>query len=157
MNWKVEGNILYPDKSMLTWGPFYYHSKEKAKTRMQVILLDIFNWCNMKDPSLNICPQDIKRMDDQIVFDIQAWKDDITLQKYDGIIEIEFFKFEDNILEVKEVDLDAKIHDYINAHYSEGCDSGMISDAHNDIGGVTYSDLTAIAKHFFELGLKAQV
>ena len=59
-------------------------------------------------------------------------------------------------LEVKEVDLDDKIHDYINTHYSEGCDGGMISDAHNDIGGVTYSDLTAIAKHFFELGLKAQ-
>lgn len=95
MNWKVEGNILYPDKSMLTWGPFYYHSKEKAKARMEVILLDIINWCNMKDPSLDICPQDIKRMDDQIVFDIQAWKDDTTLQKCDGIIEVEFFKFED--------------------------------------------------------------
>ncbi len=58
--------------------------------------------------------------------------------------------------ESKKVDLDDKIHDYINTHYSEGCDGGMISDAHNDIGGVTYSDLTAIAKHFFELGIKAQ-
>ncbi len=58
-------------------------------------------------------------------------------------------------LDVKEVNLDDKIYDYINAHYSEGCDGGMISDAHNDIGGVTYSDLTTIAEHFYELGLKA--
>lgn len=56
-------------------------------------------------------------------------------------------------LEVKEVNLVDKIYDYINAHYSEGCDGGMISDAHNDIGGVTCSDLTSLAKHFFELAL----
>lgn len=57
-------------------------------------------------------------------------------------------------LEVKEVNLDDKIYDYINAHYSEGCDGGMISDAHNDIGGVMYSDLTSLAEHFFKLGMR---
>ena len=58
-------------------------------------------------------------------------------------------------LEEKEIDLDDKIYDYINAHYSEGCDGGMISDAHNDIGGVMHSDLTSLAEHFFELGMRA--
>lgn len=91
----VEGNILYPDKSMLTWGPFYYHSKEKANDRMEVILQDITDWCNLKDPSLNISPQNIIRMNDQIVFDIQAWKDDTTLQECGGIITVELVSFED--------------------------------------------------------------
>lgn len=91
----VEGNILYPDKHMLTWGPFYYHSKEKANDRMWVILHDITNWCNEKDPSLNISPQNVIRVKDQIVFDIQAWKDDFTLQKCDGIITVELVSFED--------------------------------------------------------------
>ena len=55
-------------------------------------------------------------------------------------------------LAIEEIDLDDEIHNYINIHYSEGCDGGMISDAHNDIGGVTYSDLATIAEHFYELG-----
>ena len=59
-------------------------------------------------------------------------------------------------LEVKEVDLENIIDTYINNHYSEGCDGGMISDANRNIGGVTYFDLMDIAKHFYELGLKAQ-
>ena len=58
-------------------------------------------------------------------------------------------------IEGKEVELDDKIYYYINAHYSEGCDGGMISDANKSLGGVTYSDLTTLAKHFFELGLSA--
>ena len=150
MNWKVEGNILYPDKSMLTWGPFYYHSKEKAKARMEVILLDIINWCNMKDSSLNIRPQDIKRMDDQIVFDIQAWKDDTTLQKCDGIIEVEFFKFEDNPLEVKEADLEKEIKEEYLKHRCYGGRDNMFVILNEP-------QFNKIAKHFFELGLKAQV
>lgn len=91
----VEGNIIYPDKSMLTWGPFYYHSKEKAKDRMETILQDIIGWCNMKDPSLNISPLNVTRLSDQIGFDIHAWKDETTLQKCDGIITVELVKFED--------------------------------------------------------------
>jgi len=59
-------------------------------------------------------------------------------------------------IEVKDVDLGDIIDTYINNHYSEGCDKGMISDANRDIGGVTYFDLMDIAKHFFELGIKAQ-
>ena len=91
----VEGNIIYPDKSMLTWGPFYYHSKEKAKDRMETILQDIIGWCNMKDPSLNISPLNVTRLSDLICFDIQAWKDETTLQKCEGIITVELVKFED--------------------------------------------------------------
>ena len=59
-------------------------------------------------------------------------------------------------LEVKEVDLETSIDDYINSHFTEGCDGGMNSDWYKVIGGVHYKDLKDIAKHFFELGLKAQ-
>lgn len=58
-------------------------------------------------------------------------------------------------LEVKEVDLETSIDDYINSHFTEGCDGGMISDWYKVLGGVHYKDLKEIAKHFFELGLKA--
>jgi len=61
-----------------------------------------------------------------------------------------------NTLEVKEVDLETSIDDYINSHFTEGCDGGMISDWYKVLGGVYYKDLKEIAKHFFELGLKAQ-
>lgn len=59
-------------------------------------------------------------------------------------------------LELKEVDLDNEKDAYICNHFSEGSDGGMISDAHREIGGVTYFDLSNIAEHFFELGLKAR-
>ena len=94
---KVEGNILYPDGQMLTWGPFYYHSMEKCKERMNTILEDITKWCNLKDPTLNIKPKNIihTRGLDQIVFKIQAWKDDEGLENCNGIITIEDIFFED--------------------------------------------------------------
>ena len=57
-------------------------------------------------------------------------------------------------LEVKEVDLETQIEDYINSHFTEGCDGGMISDWYKVLGGVHYKDLVEIAKHFFELGIK---
>jgi hypothetical protein len=56
-------------------------------------------------------------------------------------------------LEVKEVDLETSIEDYINSHFTEGCDGGMISDWYKVLGGVHYNDLKDIAKHFFELGM----
>ena len=59
-------------------------------------------------------------------------------------------------LEVKEVDLETNIQDYINSHFTEGEDGVMNSDYFTVIGGVFYKDLKEIAKHFFELGLKAQ-
>ena len=94
---KVEGNILYPDKEMLTWGPFYYHSMEKGKERMNAILEDITKWCNLQDPSLDIKPENvIHTIDDaQIVFKINAWKDENSLEECNGIITIEDIFFED--------------------------------------------------------------
>lgn len=96
---KVEGNIIYPDEHMLTWGPFYYYSEQKAKDRMEVILKDIINWCNLQNPTLNIQPKDLIRTIDgkQIVFHIQAWKDEETLQECNGIITVENIFFEDNL------------------------------------------------------------
>ena len=93
--YKVEGNIIYPNKEMLTWGPFYYHSKEKAKSKMELVLQDITDWCNLQDPSLNISPQELIRMPEQLVFEIQAWKDNDNLENCDGIITVEEIYFED--------------------------------------------------------------
>ena len=94
-DFKVEGNIIYPDESMLTWGPFYYHSNKKASERMEQILTDITNWANEEDPSLNITPHIILKRDTQIAFHILAWKDDDTIEKCNGIIEVVPIIFED--------------------------------------------------------------
>lgn len=59
------------------------------------------------------------------------------------------------VKEVKEVDLETSIDDYINSHFTEGCDGVMISDWYKVLGGVHYKDLKEITKHFFELGIKA--
>lgn len=95
--YSVEGNILYPDKSMLTWGPFHYHDRSLAIKRMDAILKDITDWCNLKDPSLYIEPTDLirTRSNDQIVFRIKAWKDESTLQDCEGIIQVNTQSFED--------------------------------------------------------------
>jgi len=94
---KVEGNIIYPNDHMLTWGPFYYHSYEKAKSRMNVILEDIINWVNLKDPSLNIKPENYIKCTDEkmVVFEIKAWQDEDHLENCNGIITVEDIFFED--------------------------------------------------------------
>ena len=94
---RVEGNIIYPDKTMLTWGPFYYHSKDKAMGRMQPILNDIIDWVNGKDQTLEIRPEDLLTTSDgtQMVFRIKAWRDEETIQKCNGIIEGDELFFED--------------------------------------------------------------
>jgi len=95
--YKVEGNIIYPNESMLTWGPFYYHSKDKAILRIGEIMKDIIDWVNQKDPSLNIQPEDLIRTKNQkmIVFKIKAWKDEKTLQLCNGIVQVDNIFFED--------------------------------------------------------------
>lgn len=80
---------------MLTWGPFYYHSRKKASERMEQILTDITNWVNGEDPSLNITPQIVLKRDTQIAFHIMAWKNDDTIEKCNGIIEVVPITFED--------------------------------------------------------------
>jgi len=57
-----------------------------------------------------------------------------------------------NALEVKKVDLDNEITDYINKHYHIRCDETL--ERGND--PLTTIDFEKIAKYFFELGLKAQ-
>lgn len=96
-DFKTEGNIIYPDKTMLTWGPFYFHSVEKAKKKMSEVLEWIIEWVNEKDNTLNIQPENVVETSDgkQIVFDIQAWKNNTTLVRCDGIISVDDINFED--------------------------------------------------------------
>lgn len=96
-DYKIEGNIVFPDEHMLTWGPFYYHSEEKAKNRMESVLNDIVSWCNLQDPSLQIEPEKLikTRSGDQICFYIKAWKDETHLEKCSGIVSVEPIYFED--------------------------------------------------------------
>ena len=59
-----------------------------------------------------------------------------------------------NTIEVKEVDLEKEVDDYVNEYFSE-CDDGvLISDANSM--ELTLLDITPLAKHFFELGLKTK-
>ena len=97
MDYKVEGNIIHPDETMLTWGPFYYHSMDKAIEKTEEVLKNITEWCNEKDPSLKIEPKKVMRLakGKQIIFNIQAWKDENTLENCDGIITVDMIMFED--------------------------------------------------------------
>ena len=94
---------------------------------------------------------------DALVAEIEKRREYNAKERYFGrLVEDNYFLDFINSLEVKEVDLEANIEDYINSHFTEGCDGGMISDWYKVLGGVHYNDLKEIAKHFFELGLKAQ-
>jgi hypothetical protein len=97
IDYKVEGNMFFKDKGMLTWGPFYYHSLDKAKEKTNEVLKNIVEWCNLKNPSLNIEPQNLKCLANgkQIIFDIQAWKDDTHIETCGTIITVEEIFFED--------------------------------------------------------------
>lgn len=96
-HYKVEGNIIYPNKQMLTWGPFYYHDKDQAVARMPDILKDIEEWCNLQDPTLNIKAQDVFNTTngEQVIFNIKAWRDDEHLDECRGIICVDYIVFED--------------------------------------------------------------
>ena len=98
---KVEGNLLYPDhnKQMLTWGPFYYHSLEKAKGKVSEIMQYITDWVNSLDTGrLQIFePVNLVRTGNgtQVVFDINVPVDEKTEQTCDCIITVEDIFFED--------------------------------------------------------------
>ena len=80
---------------------------------------------------------------------ILAAKNYLLIEDYNKLLSII------DTLEVKEVDLETKIKDYIDSHFTEDCGGGMLSDWYKVFGGVHYKDLVEIAKHFFELGLSA--
>ena len=99
---KTEGNILYPSKDednrpMLTWGPFYFHSFDKAQAKMNEIMSWIVDWCNEQDKTLNIQPENVIRCsgNKMIVFNIKAWKTEQLLQDCDAIITVDDIFFED--------------------------------------------------------------
>ena len=88
---KTEGNLIYPNHKMLTWGPFYYHSKEKATSKMDEVLKYIVDWCDGQQPERLIKTND----NSQIVFTILARNTKNKLQKCNGIISVEDIFFED--------------------------------------------------------------
>ena len=96
---KTEGNIIYhyPDEHILTWGPFYFHSLDKAKAKMGEIMQMIINWVNEQDKTLNIQPENIFKAKNgkQIVFNIKAWRDNEHLEECNGIITVNDIFFED--------------------------------------------------------------
>ena len=97
---KTEGNILFKDDSTLTWGPFYFHSFDKAKVKMNEIMQWIIDWVNEKDSSLNIYPENISKTKDetQIIFDIKTRKyDDEELENCGVLINVEDIFFEDEL------------------------------------------------------------
>ena len=96
---KTEGNIIYPDRHMLTWGPFYYHSLDNAQSKMEDIMKMVVNWVNAKDRTLNIQPKNLFKAKNgtQIIFDIKAWKDEHILQDCGVIIDVEDIFFEDEL------------------------------------------------------------
>lgn len=98
-SYKVEGNIVFPDYHMLTWGPFYYHDKEKAKAKIPDILEHIVGWVNEKDPSLEIKPESVvsTKSGDTLAFTIKAWKTEKELQECNGLVQVTSFSYEDTI------------------------------------------------------------
>lgn len=91
-NYKVEGNLIHPDKTVLTWGPFYYHSQEKAIDKMNDISNCIIAYCNNAEPENMTVANDAT----QIAFNIQALNDDnTTLENCTGFIEVTEIFFED--------------------------------------------------------------
>ena len=74
--------------------------------------------------------------------------------KYRCVVYMELSEWLDG-LDVKEVDLEKEIDDYMNEHFSECGDGVLISDASST--ELTLLDATSIARHFFELGLKEQL
>lgn len=98
--YKTEGNVIYPDKSILTWGPFYFHSEQNALNKVDVILNHITEWVNLQDPSLSIKPENIIRAkgNKMVAFHIKAWKDDQSLYECKGLITVEDIFFEDEEL-----------------------------------------------------------
>lgn len=88
---KVEGNIIYPNNKMLTWGPFYYHSFKNAKKHMKHLLKDIQVYCHSK--AVNVMYADT---DDMIVFDINALdEEDGVIKKCQVITSVDNMYFQD--------------------------------------------------------------
>jgi len=94
---KTEGNVIYPDKDILTWGPFYFHSYERAIAKIDDIIKYITEWVNLQDPSLNIKPENVvkPKKGNMVTFKIKAWKDDEHLEDCEAIITAGDIFFED--------------------------------------------------------------
>lgn len=56
--------------------------------------------------------------------------------------------------EQQEVDLEKEMDNYIGSHFSEAHDGVLLSDASGM--ELTITDIAPIARHFYELGLKAR-
>lgn len=100
---KVEGTMIFnadnPKSSdTLTWGPFYYHDKEKAKAKINKIMTYMVDWVNGHEKNVEtIKPQNEiwARDKSQIVFHLKAWKDDNTCEDTRCLISVQHIFFED--------------------------------------------------------------
>jgi len=71
-NYKVEGNMIFKGDKMLTWGPFYFHSKEEAKKRMEIVYGDMLDWVKIQDPNIEPTNITYTRSRDTKVFNIKC-------------------------------------------------------------------------------------
>jgi hypothetical protein len=101
--YKVEGTMIFNYENhkaidTLTWGPFYYHDKEKAKAKIDKIMTYMVDWVNgHKNNVETIKPQNEIRTRDksQIVFHLKAWRDDNTCEDTRCLISVTPIYFED--------------------------------------------------------------
>lgn len=97
---KTKGNIFFKDDIPLTWGPFYFHSFDNAKAKMDKIVDMIVEWVNGLDESSNIQPENLRKTKDerQIIFNIKTRKyDDDELEDCMVLINVEDIFFEDEL------------------------------------------------------------
>jgi hypothetical protein len=100
---KVEGTMIFNYENhkaidTLTWGPFYYHDKEKAKAKINKIMTYMVDWVNGHEKNVEtIKPQNEiwTRDKSQIVFHLKAWKDDNTCEDTRCLISVTPIYFED--------------------------------------------------------------
>ena len=93
---------------------------------------------------------------DAVVAEINKRLHQLTDAAFDSMIGRNLIEIKDflNTLEVKEVDLDGERRNYLTEHFNV-YEDGILQSKRSNLPLDTY-DVIKIAKHFFELGLKAQ-
>lgn len=73
----------------------------------------------------------------------------VDVRGYDREMANDLFAFMNSLPnEPVNEDLQTEIEDYINRNFSEGSDGCLITDKNKSLGGVTYSEICELARHF---------